>query len=143
MVASPRVKCFNVEPIVQRKRSVEKELTSCYLRSVERAWSVLWRRSRCALMSRQEYSQRGRLLVAAWVQLLTLIDRIIVLFDERGLMTVDCIIRVDATRAVMREATPSQNKQPAYLQVAQQNRQNDFHLRKRSAEKELTSTMAI
>jgi hypothetical protein len=78
-------------------------------------------------MSRQEYSQRGRLLVAAWVQLLTLIDRIIVLFDERGLMTVDCIIRVDATRAVMREATPSQNKQPAYLQVAQQNRQNDFH----------------
>jgi hypothetical protein len=65
-------------------------------------------------------SRRGGLLVAAWVQLLTLIDRIIVLFDERGLMTVDCIIRVDATRAVMREATPGENKQPAYLQVAQQ-----------------------
>jgi hypothetical protein len=44
------------------------------------------------------------------VQFLTLIDCIIVLFDERGFVSVDCTIRVYATRAMMREAASGQNE---------------------------------
>lgn len=55
-------------------------------------------------------SRQGGLQVAARVQFLTLIDCIIVLFDERGFVSVDCTIRVYATRAMMREATSGQNE---------------------------------
>jgi hypothetical protein len=47
------------------------------------------------------------------MQFFTLIDRIIVLFHERRLVTFDSAILRRMTRAVMRKATSGEKKQPA------------------------------